>query len=169
MREIKVKNSKRHAIVDDEDYDRVWFYPWRYDEGRGVTATVDKGVTISLGRFIMDTKDPNIIIDHIDRDTFNNLRINLRECTYLQNNYNRSKPKHNTSGFKGVTNRGKYGWEASIMLNGKTIYIGKYDTKEAAAKAYNRAARKHFGEFAALNIIPAKIDKPDKQEGEVIQ
>jgi hypothetical protein len=64
--------------------------------------------------------------------------------------FNRGKNKNNTSGIKGVTFckcTGK--WRAQIMVNGKTIKIGRFATKEQAAEAYKQKAKEHRGEFAA--------------------
>ena len=57
----------------------------------------------------------------------------------------------NKSGFKGVTPIKKK-WRATIVVDNKSIYIGSYSTKEEAAKAYDKAAKECFGEFARTNF-----------------
>jgi hypothetical protein len=65
-----------------------------------------------------------------------------------------AKPrKGKASRFKGVSldrNTGK--WRATIRVNGKLHWLGSFKEEEAAARAYDEAARKHFGEVAYLNF-----------------
>lgn len=92
-------------------------------------------------------------IDHHDGNGLNNTRINLRPATQRQNSYNKRKGPRNTSGFKGVTrHRRDEVWQAAIGLNGKVKYLGSFHVPEDAARAYDKAASEHFGEFAALNF-----------------
>ena len=91
-------------------------------------------------------------VDHINRDKLDNRRSNLRLVTHTQNCVNASLRVTNTSGFKGVNfYRGKY-WRAYIRVNYRHISLGFFPTAEAAARAYDEAAREHFGEFAFLNF-----------------
>ena len=91
-------------------------------------------------------------IDHKDRNKQNNHPDNLRLATRSQNNYNATKRKRNTSGYKGVSfdkARGK--WDARLNADSKTYRLGRFDTAELAAAAYNEAARQLHGDFARLN------------------
>lgn len=102
-------------------------------------------------------KDTELLIDHIDGNKTNNKISNLRLVTEKENARNRRaciNRKH--SEFKGVTlavNTFKKPWRADIKVEGKSITIGNYRTKEEAAKAYNNAARIYFGEYARLNSV----------------
>jgi hypothetical protein len=89
-------------------------------------------------------------LDHINQDRTDNRISNLRKACRSTNGANRSKQKNNTSGFKGVVQywRNPSRWVAQIQVNGKNYYLGIHDTKEKAHKAYLKAAKKHFGEFA---------------------
>lgn len=104
---------------------------------------------------------PNFV-DHIDRNTLNNLIGNLREATNSQNQANKTKSINKTSIYKGVhftkvrngTSDKIYEyWNSLIYVNGKTIRMGNFKSEREAALIYNKAAVRHFGEFANLNII----------------
>lgn len=86
-------------------------------------------------------------VDHIDGDSLNNTRSNLRIATRGQNRANSRPNRNNTTGFKGVRRRGTR-YRAEITVDKKTTYIGTFDTPEAAHAAYVEAAKQHFGEFA---------------------
>ena len=91
--------------------------------------------------------------DHINGDTRDNRRKNLRAATYSQNNWNSKIPKTNTSGYKGVSWReGVNKYIARIGINNKTYHIGSFCDPIEAARAYDDAARILFGEYAALNF-----------------
>ena len=94
-----------------------------------------------------------IEVDHRDTDRSNNRISNLRVATSLQNCQNSNKKRSNKSGYKGVSwdeARGK--WFSKITVNYKQIALGRYKTAIEAAKAYDEAARKYFGEFARTNF-----------------
>jgi len=91
-------------------------------------------------------------VDHIDGDGLNNCRSNLRDGSGSKNHANTWMRADNRSGFKGVhLLRGK--WQATIRVNRKPIYLGIYDTPEAAADAYDEAAVRYFGEYARTNAM----------------
>jgi len=96
-------------------------------------------------------EDPNYI-DHIDGNPENNAIENLRPCNQSQNNANTGINKANTSGYKGVTwNKSCGKWHAQIKDNKKRVYLGVYDDIKDAAKAYDDAAVRIYGEFAKTN------------------
>ena len=105
--------------------------------------------------FFLETGKKDIIIDHIDGNILNNNILNLRESNKSLNSANKPKYlKNATSKYKGVYKpSGKKKWGSKIKVMGKNISLGSFDLEEDAAKAYNEAAIKYFGEHAYLNII----------------
>ena len=94
------------------------------------------------------------VIDHIDGNSLNNQKNNLRICTQSQNCSNQKIGKSNTSGYKGVSyNKGQGKYNSRIRFNKKLIHLGYFVNLKDAARAYNEAAVKYHGEFANLNKI----------------
>ena len=138
-------------LFDREDMEvaasRLWRVKQRYFRAQTI------GKSISFHRLIMNAKDGEII-DHIDGNTHNNRRSNLRRATQGQNLQNTKTRIDNTTGYKGVSFNKRTGrYEAYINQNGKKKGLGLYDTAIAAAQAYNRAAVLLFGEYARTNVI----------------
>lgn len=92
---------------------------------------------------------PNGFIDHIDGDPKNNRIENLREASCTENLWNTRRSRKNTSGYKGVSwDRKTCSWRAYVTANGKTHWLGNFQTKEAAFAARVATADKLHGEFA---------------------
>lgn len=97
-------------------------------------------------------------VDHRDGDGLDNRRKNIREATPRQNARNRGALKGSTSRFTGVwriKTVAKERWGACIKFDKRTRYLGVFTTEVGAARAYDRAAREHFGEFARPNFKEA--------------
>jgi hypothetical protein len=147
------------ALVDDEDYAWLSQSRWACLKIGYASAKID-GKQCYMHRIITGAQ-PGQYVDHIDGNKLNNQRTNLRLCTCRQNHWN--KPKQTThkqwkgqrSIYKGVE-RIPNKWRARIKANGERIHIGVFDSEIEAAKAYDRMATKHFGEFAYLNFPEAQ-------------
>lgn len=123
-------------------------------DGKGYlqVCVLDKNLFVHRIVYFLHTGEAPSGVDHKDRDKTNNTFSNLRPANQRDNSGNTGLSKHNTSGFKGVSQNGQSGkWHAQIKLNGKQTYLGRRDRPEEAALLYDAAARTHFGEFAVTN------------------
>lgn len=144
------------AVVDDADRQAVLAAgPWfavRATHTTYVRRTLPGKRQQTLHAFLMGAP----YVDHINGDGLDNQRCNLRLASTVQNNQNRGRPRHNTSGFKGVVKTArKRPWKAQVYADGRQHYLGQFDTPEAAARAYDAAALRLHGPFARTNF-PAK-------------
>lgn len=141
------------SLVSDEDFDEVSKYKWyrkRGENKREDAVRTTDGVKMS--RFIMNPPK-DMVVDHADGNTLNNMRENLRICTQAENGRN-SLIKTNTSGMRGVHwHKGAKKWVAKISVDYERKFLGYFDSLGDAGRAYNEAAKKYHGEFAKLNYI----------------
>jgi len=99
------------------------------------------------------------MIDHINGNGLDDRRANMRTCTNQQNMRNLRKRRSGSSIYKGVYyDKRRRTWYARICHNGKNIHLGTFATEIEAARAYDRAARRLFGEFARLNF-PDEVER----------
>ncbi len=144
------KKPRKYAIIDDADEDLLSPFKWWADIYGYVIYKKDGCKTISMHRLIMQPA-PGYVVDHINGDTLDNRRSNLRICSRAKNSQNRAMNSNNASGYKGVTFHKKTGrWQANIGLQYKLIYLGLFDSAKLASDAYEAAAREHFGEFVRV-------------------
>ncbi len=170
------------AEVSDEDYDFINQWKWTVKNQRGRLYAVRQEFTgnrysdgskkyklISMHRVLFNLFDKNILIDHKDRNGLNNKRDNIRMATNKENCRNSKSREGSTSKYLGVCiNKSNYvnksagkecaylSYIAYIKIDGHQKYLGSFSySKEGelmAAKAYDIAAKKYFGEFANLNF-----------------
>ncbi len=145
-----------HAMVDAADYE--WLSKYKWYAGRPTRAGKIyarrniPGGTVLMHRMIMQPPE-GMVVDHINGNTLDNRRCNLRVCTQTENIQN-SRPRHNaTSRFRGVYRRGNK-WEVKIRHKGKTYRLPPFDDEIEAAKARDRLARQLYGKHAWQNIPP---------------
>lgn len=157
---IKLTNGGQ-TVVDDEDFKKANKFKWYLSDNgyavrKGYNDPKTKKYTpkiLRLHRLIMNTP-PEYETDHVNHDKLDNRKSNLRVVTKSQNSFNVGIRKNNTSGYKGVSwsNVGKR-WLAMINPGRKAVFLGYFANKEDAAKAYNEAAKKFYGEFGYMNNL----------------
>jgi len=159
VREIPVSRGLV-ALVDDEDYERVAALKWHADpvdyqhlERNDYYAkrTMNNDRKLFLHRFILNITDGRRV-DHRNGDGLDCRRSNLRIASKSQNSANAKKRIDSKQPFKGIRKSSSGRWQSRIRINGQVINLGSFDTAEDAARAYDDAARKHFGPFARLNL-----------------
>jgi len=147
------------TILDEKDYYRLCDFKWvisgngrKFYAARHVKKGPGRTKVEYLHRVIMQPAR-GFVVDHRDRNPFDNRRDNLRLATYSQNSCNRPKRTNVSSRFLGVTLDRRCGrWEAQIYYRRKRIRLGRFDNESDAARAYDEAAKKYHEEFAQLNF-----------------
>jgi len=151
MNRILLK-SGQEVYIDEEDYSFLSKFNW-YNNGKGYALTSINGKVIRMHRLLTNC-DKNQEVDHINGNTLDNRKNNLRVCSHKENSRNVKIPSHNTTGYKGVSfNKRKNKYRAYIKYNQKQIHLGYFTDKLQAALSYNEKAIELFGEFAKLNEV----------------
>ena len=144
------------TIVDDDWYEMLSQVKWFAVRGRPTQSpyAASSHCQDRMHRIITDAPK-ELHVDHINGDTLDNRKSNLRLCTLQQNSFNQRVRKHKKSSiYKGVFYIKHIDkWNANTRVNGKWINLGYYSSEYDAALAYNEGVIKHHGEFARLNII----------------
>ena len=168
MKKIQLTQNK-FTIVDDEDYGELNKRNWYANLNRSVKTyyAVRKDYqlnkkNIHMHRVIMNCPKDKFI-DHINGNTLDNRKENLRICTGTQNQGNMKIHKDNASGIKGITwDKSRKKWKAQISINNKSKHLGLFSDKLKAKAAYTKAAKQYFGEFYSDGIKKENVNLINK-------
>lgn len=141
MELLKVGKSKT-TKVDPETFQWAHHWSWRERHGYVIHRMVQDGkyFNVILHRLIMGVPSKPYMVDHIDGDTLNNLKSNLRVVTNRSNSTNRRI--HRNGQLPGVTLRKDCNrWQAQITINNKHLYLGMFKTMQEANSAYSERIR----------------------------
>lgn len=150
------------TILDTEDYYRFRKFRWCFSGNGTSFYAVRNAITgpcltkiTHLHREIMNPPD-GFVVDHRKGNSLDNRRANLRIATQSENMQNRRKKANASSRFIGVCfKKREYLWVAQIKYKKKRVWLGRFENEEDAARAYDAAAKKYYGEFARLNFPEA--------------
>lgn len=159
MKELPVGKDGLVALVDEEDYPLLSRHKWYvfYSSDRPYAATWfrDSNISLQMSHLVFPAHREdghNLLVDHINGNSLDNRKSNLRYTTRSGNARN-ARAITGSSKYKGVAYHQRLKkWAVGIWLNGKRKHIGYCVTQEEAALIYDATALQHFGEHAWLNI-----------------
>lgn len=136
-------NKGVEFFIDLSDFNKIKNYTWcSYVTTKGKTYVRCSYLQESLHRFLLDPPKDKVV-DHINGNTLDNRRSNLRVCTHTENMQNQKLRTNNSTGVTGVSKCGKR-YRAVIRVNKKDIHLGVYDTLDEAKKVRKEAEAKYF-------------------------
>lgn len=154
---LLLSDGKTFTLVDDLDYEVLKRWTWHAKKDKSgkiyVQHTTHVGgtpVALKMHRFLMECPRGKVI-DHINGDSLDNRRENLRIVSVRENNFNIRRVAGAT-GLRGVSyNRSSKMYEANVSKDSVKYYLGMFDNAYDAARAYDEKALELFGELALTN------------------
>lgn len=152
MKTLLIKSKQ--VLIDDPDFDDVANFSWHINSKLYVLRYIPRKESPTgkkkieyLHQYLIGKIPSRMVIDHINGNTLDNRKSNLRVVTRSQNASNSCIWKNNKSGFKGVSwHKGKRKWQSRITFNGKTISLGHYNNSHGAWLARRLANRLYFSD-----------------------
>lgn len=150
-----------HSTIDDEDFENIALKKkWRLccntktRKGYvGITSYYRKKITILLLHRIILKAKPHEIVDHIDKNTWNNKKENLRIVSHYGNTVNKTRSRNKTSSMYYRVQKGSSkGFRAELKFNYKNIKFHVAKSEVEAAMFYDWVAKIYHGDYASLNF-----------------
>ena len=153
------KDENLKTLIDKDDLERVLTFPYTWYASykpciKGYYATaMDHRIhrQVTLHQFIANSHED--VVDHINGDSLDNRKSNLRVVPHEANSMNRkSKNRNNKSGYRNVCKIGNQ-WIVQIQINGRTTKVGTFplDKLEEAGKFAEEMREKYYGEYAGAS------------------
>lgn len=143
----------KEAIVDEGWFAFLNQWKWHYLNGYAVRTdhSKTKNRRVHMHRLINQTPE-GLQTDHVNGDTLDNRKVNLRSLTNVDNMRNSKLGTKNTSGLRGVSwGKSVNKWTAQISVHNKVIHLGCFVDKYDAHRAYLQACSKFHGELLTPN------------------
>lgn len=156
---LKLKDgSTIEALIDTEHLDVVsaitttWHACYQKDVDSYYAQAYKYGKRdkcIMMHRLVMSVDEWKVKVDHINHNTLDNRKENLRKVSNAENHQNRKGPNSNTrSGVRGVYwKQQRQKWAAQVKVNYKPHFLGYFETIEEAKNVVEQA-RKQLMPFA---------------------
>ena len=151
---LNYKGKTTTTLISTEDLERVSAINGRWyalDVGgkRGEKIYVGTnigGITVYLHQ-VITMNPPKTVVDHINHNTLDNRRENLRVVSYAVNGQNRKSAQRNNvnSGYRNVYRNASGNWFVRLQCNGETIHVGTFKDVEEANRQAIKARKKYFG------------------------
>lgn len=157
---IKMSNTKNEMLCDVECMEYLLKYYWH--EKNGYARSSENKEKVYAHRLVANAGNYNVNnqVDHINGNTLDNRKQNLRIVSSRQNGLNSSIRIDNTSGVTGVCwDKRKQQWLARVFENKKEIYLGHFDEFEDAVIARRKGEEKYYGEYSYSASRKTKSDK----------
>lgn len=154
---LVITDESMAALIDVEDVERINPYHWVVKRNRNGSPYLYACGAGYLHRFVLGFGDframqaaghKRCYVDHINYNTLDCRKENLRPCTQAENGAASRRPSSNPWGFRGIRFFRGNRWMAQLGRK----YGGVFKTPEEAARAYDRLAYERWGEFAQLNF-----------------
>lgn len=159
MAKILVKN--KYVLIDDDNHAYFLTMKWEFVKSKSgneyararIKHISGKSKSVLMHRLVVGIQDGDRReVDHINNNTLDNRRENLRIVTKTENRANR-RSLRGVSKYKGVVfDKSVEKWKASIGLNGKHINLGRFKSEDEAARAYDLKAIELYGDYAFTNF-----------------
>ena len=134
--DVDVFKKYNKTLYIQKDKKTNYYSVYVYEEGKKI-----------LSRRIMSVTDKNQSVDHINGNTLDNRRRNLRVVSHQENMMNKKIYKNNVSKIKGVNLNRKGLWVARIQVGTQRIFLGSSKDKSVAEKLRIEAEKKYFGKY----------------------
>lgn len=139
---------------DLDDYNLIKDYCWFIDSNGYVVSNTFNSKKRKTVLFHSVVKQTTLIIDHINHNTADNRKFNLRTATSSQNSMNRKLRNDNTSGVTGVSwDRKSKKWHSRIGIDNHEISLGFYDDFNTAVIVRKQAENVYHKEYSYDNSI----------------